>query len=507
MKKIVVLFLSAVILLSAMACTSNDSPEEQGSTNQGGDIFGGDSAFAEEVTLKWAFPALLDDYPGFDAIVEKLNEITKERINATIEFEMIPLAEYTDRMNMKFIANEEFDLCFTGAWNPYLSAVSMGAYAELSQDLLDKYAPDVMAELNSLVWDAVRVNGKIYGIPIQQIHVRQTGIRFNTALLNKYGFDPTDIQTLDDLDEYAKLIQENEPDVIPIYNSSESLSTIYTNMVNYLGYDVLVSNSTPGVVYYNAEIPTVVNQYETEEFRNLCEKMREWNLAGFFPEDAVTGADSVGNNAVRAIDTDPAHKPGGDITEGQLRGYDITGVVLGGCAMTTSAVQATITAVSATSKNVERTVAFINLLNSDPEILNLICHGIEGVDYKFVGDKADKLIEPISNYPGMLSFLVGNVFNEYYTDAAQVGTWEDTRRINANAKASCILGFVFDVEPVAAQIAQCNAVVEEYLPALGCGAVDVDYHLAAFQTALKKAGVEEIIAEMQAQVDAWLRNK
>ena len=57
--------------------------------------------------------------------------------------------------------------------------------------------------------------------------------------------------------------------------------------------------------------------------------MREWNLAGYFPTDAVTGADSVGENDIRAIDTDPAHKPGGDITEGQLRGYDITGIAFG----------------------------------------------------------------------------------------------------------------------------------------------------------------------------------
>ena len=341
----------------------------------------------------------------------------------------------------------------------------------MTQDVLDKYAPDVVADLNSAVWDAIRVNGKLYGIPLQQIYVRQTGIRFNTELLNKYGFDPSTVKTLDDLDEYAATIKASEPDAVVIYNYGH---LIYENMVNYLGYDVIVSNTTPGVVYYAAETPVVFNQFEPEEFKALCEKMREWNLAGYFPTDAVTGADSVGETDIRAIDSDPAHKPGGDITEGQLRGYDITGIAFGDCAMTTGAVQATITAVSATSKNVERAVAFINLLDSDPEVLNLICHGIEGTDYEFVGDKADGLIKPISDYPGMLRFLVGNVFNEYYTDASQVGTWPETAEINANAQASCILGFAFDSEPVATQIAQCSAVAEEYLPALNCGAVDVD---------------------------------
>ena len=203
----------------------------------------------------------------------------------------------------------------------------------MTQDVLDKYAPDVVADLNSAVWDAIRVNGKLYGIPLQQIYVRQTGIRFNTELLNKYGFDPSTVKTLDDLDEYAATIKASEPDAVVIYNYGH---LIYENMVNYLGYDVIVSNTTPGVVYYAAETPVVFNQFESEEFKALCEKMREWNLAGYFPTDAVTGADSVGENDIRAIDTDPAHKPGGDITEGQLRGYDITGIAFGDCAMTVS---------------------------------------------------------------------------------------------------------------------------------------------------------------------------
>ena len=340
MKKFLALLLAALMVLAMFtACAKTATPSQEETTaptetaepaapadETPADAPADDNPFAEEVTLHWAFPALQDSFPGFEAINEKLNEITKEKINAKIEFEMIPLGEYTEKMNMKFTAGEEFDICFTGAWNPYLPAVAKGAYAELTQDVLDKYAPDVVADLNSAVWDAIRVNGKLYGIPLQQIYVRQTGIRFNTELLNKYGFDPSTVKTLDDLDEYAATIKANEPDAVVIYNYGH---LIYENMVNYLGYDVIVSNTTPGVVYYAAETPVVFNQFESEEFKALCEKMREWNLAGYFPTDAVTGADSVGENDIRAIDTDPAHKPGGDITEGQLRGYDITGIAFG----------------------------------------------------------------------------------------------------------------------------------------------------------------------------------
>ena len=196
MKKFLALLLAAVMVLAmftACAKTETNTPatdtpaetpadkpaanEENTNTEAPAETPADDDPFAEEVTLHWAFPALQDSFPGFEAINEKLNEITKEKINAKIEFEMIPLGEYTEKMNMKFTAGEEFDICFTGAWNPYLPAVAKGAYAELTQDVLDKYAPDVVADLNSAVWDAIRVNGKLYGIPLQHRASEQVRLR------------------------------------------------------------------------------------------------------------------------------------------------------------------------------------------------------------------------------------------------------------------------------------------------------------------------------------------
>ena len=229
--------------------------------------------------------------------------------------------------------------------------------------------------------------------------------------------------------------------------------------------------------------------------------MREWAKAGYLTEDAVTGAESC-TGKQNAVYTLSAVKPGGDVTESQAIGYEVKAIGIGDAYMTTSAITATITAVSATSKNVERAVAFINLLNTDKEILNLICHGVEGVDWQFT-DEENGVIESISDYPGLYSFFVGCVFNEYYTDATMVGTWEETAEINANAGGSCILGFTFDSDPVSTQIAQCSAVVEEYVPGLTCGVGDVEEGLNAFLAALEEAGVNEILAEMQSQIDAW----
>ena len=45
--------------------------------------------------------------------------------------------------------------------------------------------------------------------------------------------------------------------------------------------------------------------------------------------------------------------------------------------------------------------------------------------------------------------------------------------------------------------------ISEYQPGLECGAVNPETELPKFIEALNSAGLQEIIAEKQAQLDAW----
>ena len=49
-----------------------------------------------------------------------------------------------------------------------------------------------------------------------------------------------------------------------------------------------------------------------------------------------------------------------------------------------------------------------------------------------------------------------------------------------------------------------SAVIGQYAPALECGIVDPDEMVPEFLNALEAAGMSEVIAENQAQLDAWL---
>lgn len=501
-KKIIALLLAFVMIFGMVACGSKDPASDP---DVGNDALAADNSndtpadvaepglFDEHVTLTYVF---LDangvaEYANWQDIVDAVNVITEEKINATINIEVIPMGEFNDKMNMKYLSGEEFDVVFTGAWNNYANAVGQGAYAELTPEMLATYCADTMAVLNEDCWDAVTVAGKIYGVPLQQIWVRQMAVQFNADKADSYGYDYTQIKDLADVEPYLQTLKEAGEEFI----FHAPISAITNSF--YLGYDVV---NGPGAVAYDAETPVVENMYATEAFAEYAKLMKKWSDAGYIHPEALSDLES----SMFAVKLDPAHKPGGDESASVKNGYTVKGIPVGGTALATSGIVATNLAVGATSQNPERALAFINLLNTDADLLNLLCHGIEGTDWQFV-DEENKVIEKIGEYPGNHSFLVGNVFNEYYVDPAMVGTWEETAEMNASAPGSVILGFSFNAEPVSGEIANINAVTTELLGPILVGQVDdVDAAIAELNTALEAAGLSTVLAEMQSQIDAWM---
>lgn len=71
------------------------------------------------------------------------------------------------------------------------------------------------------------------------------------------------------------------------------------------------------------------------------------------------------------------------------------------------------------------------------------------------------------------------------------------------AEISPVTGFTFDPTPVKTQLANCASITTEMIPALSSGSVDPKKVLPEFLQRLETAGVNDIIAEKQKQLDAW----
>ena len=462
----------------------------------------------EPVVLTYYYPGVVQK--DVQEVNDAMNVILKKKINATIKLVTIDFGNYDQKMNVLNAAGESYDLAFTANWiNNYYQNVSKGNFIAID-DLLSKYAPKLKASIPDSVWQASKINGKTYGAINLQIYAMPYGYVVRKDLLDKYKFDINSVNKAEDLEPLMKQIKEKEQGITPL-----AVDAIYSWLPLMFGYEGIGDTKLPGVVKLENPDYKVINQYESPEFTNYVKLMKKWNDAGYFNKDAISVKDIRPDFKAGkyAIFLGQGVKPGVEAENKAFYGQDLVSKTTTKAYVTTGGIVATMTGVSKTSKNPERAMMYLELINTDKELYNLISHGIEGKHYKVVDKEKGVIGTPDGMDPKQIGYnpstdwMFGNQFNSYYLDAASVGNWEKTAKLNATGIVSPILGFNFDAAPINTESAQVNAVIGEMASALITGTIDPDKYLPIFHEKLKKAGVDKIIAEKQKQLDAWKKTK
>lgn len=459
----------------------------------------------EIVPIKWyaPLPAVQADQ---EAVQTAVNEYLKGKLPVEVQFISTDFGSFDQKMQMVISSQEEFDLCFTSNWcNNFYNNVNKSAFLEIG-DLLDQYAPKTKASMPESGFGAATVGGNLYAIPNYQIWAMTNGGYIVKEYADKYNFDASKVKSLKDLEPLLENIKKDNPDMYPVINSKQSL---YGFLAVALGYDELSGMYVPGIVKFDDEELKVVNQFALPETMEHFKMMREWSQKGYFRPDSATVTDiyadkKAGKHVVERAGT---LKPGDEATQkAEFGGKDVVRYQISDSVLKTSGINATMTAVSRTSKNPELAVQLLELVNTDPVLYNLICFGVEGTHYT---KTENGQVKPIENagYDPNADWVFGNQFNGYLRDGQQEGIWEETIKLNEAADPSVVLGFVFDPTNVQTEIASTSAIVTEYLLMLDTGAVDPDEKMPEFLDKLEKAGSQKIIDEMQKQVDAWKATK
>ena len=143
---------------------------------------------------------------------------------------------------------------------------------------------------------------------------------------------------------------------------------------------------------------------------------------------------------------------------------------------------------------------FLNELIGNTEFANLIFYGVEGVSYTRNDEgqivrNADEWNMTTWSLPG---FCTAEPDTSLPINMVEMYEAFDKELVYADN-----MGFAFDEEPVMTELAAVRQVTNEYYKALASGRVDPETELPKFLSALEAAGVDTILAEEQAQLDAW----
>lgn len=425
------------------------------------------------------------------AVMQKANEIINDKIKATVEFKYVAPADYDKKMQLVMSSGEEYDIAFTASWvNNYVNNVSKGAYIPLD-DLLAKY-PDLTNMFKKEIWDALKVNGKTYGVPNNQIMGDQPGFWLKKDLADKYKVDPTKVKSLNDLTPILQSIKDGEPGVSALRDGN-GINVAYNDVVSLIVDTFVVDTKTW----------KVTNQYE--QLAPQFKLMRDWYQKGFFPQDVATLKDELSLiKAGKVFSRYSRQKPGNDAELKASYGFDVVNFATGPSVISKSAVTSTLNAISTTSKNPDRAMMLINLIDTNKELFNLLKFGLEGQDYTKVSANR---IEPKPNAYSVPGWLFGNEFNSFIVPGQQDDVWDQTKKLNDSSVVDPAIGFTFDRTNVENELAQLTAVTTEFKPILINGLDDPDKMMKLYTDKRKAAGQDKVLAEIQKQVDAWRKTQ
>lgn len=506
------------LLIALTACSSGGNSGSSPSASPSGSSAASSSASAsagasasapalDPVKLVWYFP-LNSAQSDLNTVQDAVNKITQAKINATIEMKPIDFGEYDQRMNTIAASGESFDIAWTSNWTfDYVGNVNKDLFAPLD-DLLDQYGSELKASLPDFMWEQVKVNGKIYGVPNYQSVTGREGYIVPQEAIDKYGLDLSTVKKFEDIEPLLAKIKAADPKVSPIAMDRNGM---FGYFVNAQGMDTLPITSNPPIGFHNDDgTLKLFNVYASPEFKHYLEVVRSWYQKGYINKDAPTikSVDDLTKAGRALITYSNGLNPGAEVSVSNSR-YNSKPVVfapLTDFLVSSNPGIATVNAIGKNSKNPERAMMFLNLLNTDKELFNTVAYGVEGKHYEKIGDNTIR-IKQDGGYAPNSSWVFGDTFNGYLLEGQAPDTFEVQKSTNESAKPTLIVGFKFDPAPVTTEIANVQSVLDEYLPGLSTGAIDPDKKLQDFLDRLQQAGIDKILTEAQKQVDAWKAQK
>lgn len=464
---------------------------------------GGDTTSEGPVELLWYVFGASNQAGDMDKVLVKVNEILNEKLNVSLNIQVIDNAAFEDKMTMIINSGESYDMCWTSNWrNRFGPNVQKGAFLEITDEMLKENAPELVAEYPEEYFDFGRVNGKLYAIVNQQAWTTgNAGANVQTAMAEKYNFDVNTPKTWEEFAQFFEQIAQNETGVYPVL--PESVKNAYTanrgiESIATVGY---INIENPDYVVY----PYPGSDYEKEERAFY----RQWYDRGIIRNDIVAVTDdaimSERNTNKYVAEMSANATPESAVTWSNRQGMEYSCVNIAGSKdyayLPSGAGQGTMTAISINSKHPDKCLQVLNLVNTDEELFNLLVYGIEGEHYTKNADGTVKLIEGAKYNMSQLAWMFGNAFNAYPLEGVDPSYNEKQRETNENAERSPIIGFVFDQEPVANEISQITSVEAEFKNSIYMDNYEQRYE--EYLTKMKAAGMDKVIAEAQRQLDAW----
>ncbi|QJD84221.1 DUF3502 domain-containing protein [Cohnella herbarum] len=468
---------------------------------------------------------LLGDAPaGMKAVVDELNKKLKADINATIEFRYIGWGDLTSKYPLVLAAGEDVDFIYSANWAFYNQEASKGAFREITQDDLQKFMPKHFAATSDVAWKEAAISGKIFMIPTSTPDQKVPVTLIRGDLRKKYGVP--EITKFKDIEPYLEAIKQNEKGMIPINADSQ-----YDFAKSFYNYEwetgratldtVLITNGWSGVHTEwddpSGKVYSQFDPYILDSMKASAKVIKSWYDKGYINKNAIS-------NKVRSKDAFEQGKSGvaygntndiqGTLAKAAENGWEVE-IIANLSSKGTYPQDPYLNngvSIAAGSKNPERAMMAMDLIMEDPSYNNLVYFGIEGVNYVVKDGKIalpDGVTAESNTYPP-------DAAGFWFTNKSQhlpLASWNEQYIAHKQSLKNILVPYVYnafamDTSKIKSELATMGTAGTQYqLPIQGGIVKDVDAAYATLEEKVKKAGLDAILAEANAQTQAYLSSK
>ena len=456
------------------------------------------------------------DTANSDAVQEKINELTESAINVHVNFQWFDAGTYGTQVPMMIQGGDDLDLMmFTPVPSAsYTSFLTANQLMDIT-DLLDEYGQDIKDIQGDLI-NGCTLNGKIYGVGN---YGGKGG--YEVMLIRKDVLE--EVNRVEDA-ENAKSwsdIEDIMKDVVAagytgFINTDNEGSVLYPNGF-FNGPDAFADNKCTDIIgdgnlllATDADTDTVLCKYLTDDFKEKCERVARWYDEGLVYKDAATAKD-YGDTLLKN-DTGVAKVVEGDgstlPTVSAGTGHDYVEIrICNKEVMTTSCTKFGY-GIPVTAKNPEAAMKYLNFIYTSEDAMNTLTWGVEGRDW-VLGD------DGYATYPdGVTADSVQYHTGDFlYGNQAITALWEGSVMTREEQLAqmeesgiSKYFGFQIDNTGLENSVTACYNVVKQYVGTLSSGSASTNWESQynEFVEALKSAGIDDLVAAYQSQLDEWL---
>jgi putative aldouronate transport system substrate-binding protein len=511
--------LSLAMLLSACsgggtqtsATQPADSAATQAQTSESAAPAQTDEGAAGDVTeLIW----LMGDpgtIPADQARVEEeLNKISEEKLGVRMK-----TIYYKDEsVKLALSAGEEWDIAFTCEWyNNYAVQAAAGYFADLTEKI-KTVTPDLYATMPDVVWEGAKVSGKIFAIPVKKDYAAEMFAIFDKALYEDLGMEITPTMDWYDLDKYLKAAKEAFEAGNPLAKGEYPAGSTYKAGFEgpFRDYDMINRDIMIGIPYSAVGTPDenkVIFVPTDPVAFDMLKVVHRWFEEGYIPPDAMT-LESVPPTTWYAVSCGQGFYGADAIWSGGV-GYPVEISRFSGPYLSTASIRGAMNAINAKSKNIDLALKYQELVNTDQTYRDILRYGIEGTHWnKTAEGLAQRTDEGRSGYQPW-PFSQGSYSLSTVEAAEGVSVDPDMWNVifdgYKDAVATNSIGFSFDPVNVETELAACAATYKKYLDGLVTGTTDPETEVPRLLDEMNASGLEKVIAECQAQLDAFVANK